>query len=131
MSNNIINKYKNLFINIENEIGEKSRCPHCNHIHILSCNLYNIIWENLCKEKDKILLFKFYTTGYSSKTPEYITSQELKEIEILFGKISGFPNCCIKSYVEGREGKHMSKRINSNYVLCEECEKLYERKQIQ
>ena len=105
--------------------GEKSKCPYCNHTHILSCDEYKDVWADLCSERNKILLFKFQKFNYNSKNPEYITSEKLKEIEILLGKLSGYPDCCVKAYVEGKDGTHMSKTIHPKYILCDKCEKYY------
>lgn len=130
MTSNIVNKYKNLLINVKNEKKEKlSNCPYCNHSHILSCKEYKNAWYELCSERNKILLFKYFKINYNSENPEYIKSEKLKEIEILLGKLSGIPDCCIEAYVKGRDGRYMSKeikeKIDTNYVLCEECKKYY------
>ncbi len=95
-------------------------CKYCGHDHILTCGQYTELWE--CLDRLRMLLLKIYYKSDSYPSTHEIIPNELKNIERLLGQISGYPDCCCDAYVNGKSGRDMDKRIDCNYVMCDNCE---------
>jgi len=96
-------------------------CPICRSSHIFTCEQYSELWNLLVRLRS--ILSKIYY-GSPSYPKDVVFTDEIKDLERILGKISGYPDCCCEAYVNGKDGRRMDKRINSNYVLCDDCEKI-------